>query len=148
MNDLKSRFLASKLILYSAILAFFGFLDSIYLVIAHYKNIIPPCSVHFGCEKVLTSTFSMIGPFPLALFGVLFYLTVVFFCLLLLIEGLKQLLPFFHLLVAIGFFASVVLFVIQFWILQSFCQYCLLSEVISTGLFALSLLKIREEKTR
>jgi len=147
MNELKPRFLADKLILYSAVLGFFGFLDSLYLTILHYKNIIPPCSLH-GCEKVLTSAFSMIGPFPLALFGVLFYLTVIIVCLLILIEGKKQLLQFFHFVVIVGFLFSVVLFFIQFLIIKSFCQYCLLSEIISTGLLFLSLLKIREDKRK
>jgi uncharacterized membrane protein len=127
-------------------LAFFGFLDSLYLTVLHYKNIIPPCSVHFGCEKVLTSAFSMLGPIPLALFGVIFYLTVILTCLLILIEGRKELVKFFHFTVLVGFLFSVVLFFIQFVILQSFCQYCLLSEVISTGLLMLSLLKLREDK--
>jgi uncharacterized membrane protein len=140
------RLINNKLILYSAVLGFFGFLDSLYLTILHYKNIIPPCSVHFGCEKVLASAYSTVGPVPLALLGVLFYLTVIIVCLLILIEGRKQLLQFFHFTVLVGFLFSVVLFLIQFGILKSFCQYCLLSEVISTGLLFLSLLKIKQDK--
>jgi len=139
------RFLSNKLLIYSGVLAFFGFLDSLYLTILHYKNIIPPCSLH-GCEKVLTSAFSMVGPIPLALFGVLFYLTVILTCLLILIEGKKEFLKFFHLTVLVGFLFSVVLFFIQLLIIKSFCQYCLLSEVIATGLLFLSLLKIREDR--
>jgi len=102
--------------------------------------------VHFGCEKVLTSAFSMLGPIPLALFGVIFYLTVILTCLLILIEGRKELVKFFHFTVLVGFLFSVVLFFIQFGDLQSFCQYCLLSEVISTGLLMLSLLKLAKTK--
>ena len=136
----------NKLILYSAILAFFGLLDSAYLTITHYKNIIPPCSVHFGCETVLTSTYSMIGPIPLALLGVVFYLTVIIVSLLILIEGRSELLKFFHFVVAIGLLVSIVLFLIQYYVIRSFCQYCLLSEVISVGIFALSLLKVREDR--
>lgn len=135
----------NKLILYSLILAFFGFLDSAYLTLEHYKNAIPPCTLH-GCETVLTSSFSMLGPIPLALLGALFYLAVMVLCLLILIEGLDKLLKFFHLTVTIGFAFSVYLFLLQLLIIKSFCQYCLLSEVISTGLLALSLLKIREDK--
>src|ERR1035437_6715965 len=119
----------NKLILYSAVLAFFGFLDSAYLTILHYKNIVPPCSLQ-GCEKVLTSAYSMAGPIPVALLGAIFYLTVIIVCLLILIEGMKQLLRFFHFVAAVGFLVSAVLFLIQFYIIRSFCQYCLLSEVI------------------
>ena len=139
-------FLDNKFIIYSLILGFFGFLDSLYLTIVHYKNIVPPCSLHLGCEKVLTSSFSMIGPIPMALMGVIFYVAVIILCLLVLIEGKKQLLKFFHFSVLVGFLFSVVLFFIQFSILKSFCQYCLLSEVISTGLLFLSLLKLKQDR--
>lgn len=134
-----------KLILYSLVLAFFGFLDAAYLTIEHYKNLTPPCTLH-GCETVLTSSFSMLGPIPVSLLGALFYLAVMAICLLLLIEGMKQLVKFFHLTVAFGFAFSVYLFLLQLLIIKSFCQYCILSEVISTGLLALSLLKIREDR--
>ena len=146
MNKLVSYLLINKFILYSVILGFFGFLDSLYLTISHYRNIVPPCSVNFGCEKVLTSTFSMIGPIPLALMGVIFYMMIIVLCLLVLIEGKKQFLKFFHFVVLCGFLFSVVLFFIQFSILKSFCQYCILSEVIATGLLILSLLKLKQER--
>ncbi len=148
VNKLILSFIDNKFILYSVILGLFGFLDSLYLTISHYKNIIPPCSVNFGCEKVLTSNFSMIGLIPIALMGVLFYLTVIIVCLLILIEKQKQLLKFFHSLVLVGFLFSAVLFFIQFSILKSFCQYCILSEIISTGLLVLSLLKLNQERKK
>ena len=88
----------------------------------------------------------MIGPIPIALLGAVFYLIVIVTCLLILIEGAKKLVKFFHLTVAGGFAFSVYLFLIQWLILKSFCQYCLLSEAVSTGLLFLSLLKIREDK--
>jgi uncharacterized membrane protein len=135
----------NKLILYSLIVAFFGFLDAAYLTITHYKNIIPPCSLR-GCEEVLTSAYSMIGPIPLALLGTIFYLTVIVVCLLILIEGMNQLLKFFYLAIASGFVFSVYLFLIQLLIIKAFCQYCLLSGAISTGLLILSLLKLRQDK--
>lgn len=139
-------FIDNKFIIYSLILGFFGFLDSLYLTIVHYKNIIPPCSLHLGCEKVLTSSFSMIGPIPMALFGVIFYVMIILLCLLILIEGKNQLMNFFHFTVLVGFLFSVVLFLIQALILHSFCQYCILSEVISTGLLFLSLLKLKQDR--
>jgi len=120
-------------------------LDSAYLTIAHYKNLVTPCSLN-GCEKVLNSTYSMIGSIPLALLGVAFYLTVIVVCLLILIEGKNELLRFFHFAAAVGLLVSAILFCIQFYIIRSFCQYCLLSEVISIGIFVLSLLRAREDK--
>lgn len=145
MNDVQFTFKRSKLLIYSIILASFGFIDSLYLTIVHYKNLTPPCSLK-GCETVLTSSYSMVGPIPIAILGVIFYLVVILTCLLILIEGMKGLLKFFHFAILIGFFFSIVLFLIQFAILHSFCQYCLLSEAISAGLFALSLLTFREDR--
>jgi uncharacterized membrane protein len=136
----------NKLVLYSAILAFFGFLDAAYLTVLHYKNVIPPCSIQFGCEKVLTSPYSMVGPIPVALLGVVFYLTVIIVSLLILVEGRNEFLQFFHFVAAVGFLVSIVLFFIQFYLIHSFCQYCLLSEVISVGIFVLSLLKFRQDR--
>jgi uncharacterized membrane protein len=88
----------------------------------------------------------MLGPIPLALFGVIFYLTVIIVALLILVEGMKNLLRFFHFTVLVGFLFSVVLFLIQALIIKSFCQYCILSEVIATGLIILSILKIKQDK--
>ena len=104
--------LKNKLIIYTAVLGFFGFIDSLYLTISHYKNITPPCTIH-GCETVLTSPYSMIGPIPMALFGVIFYVMIILLCLLILIEGKKELLRFLHFTVFVGFMVSVVLFLIQ-----------------------------------
>jgi uncharacterized membrane protein len=134
-----------KLLLSALFLAFLGFLDASYLTIVHYKRLIPPCSLHMGCEKVLTSNFAMVGPIPVALLGVIFYVAVLLICLLMIIEGLK-LEKLLHLAIWIGFLFSIVLFLIQFLILKSFCQYCLLSEVISTGLLVVSVLKIKGDK--
>src|SRR5690348_14780226 len=66
----------SKLIGGAIILSFLGFLDAAYLTILHYKNVIPPCSIAHGCETVLTSQYATLGPIPIALLGVFFYLVV------------------------------------------------------------------------
>ena len=135
----------NKLIIFSLVLAFLGFLDAAYLTIAHYKNLTPPCTLH-GCEAVLTSSFSMLGPVPVALFGALFYLGMIVLCFLILVEGVKQVLKLFYLGAVWGVLFSVYLFAIQWLIIKSFCQYCLLSEVVAMGLLILAVLKFREER--
>lgn len=136
----------NKFIFYSLILGFLGFFDSFYLTIIHYKNIIPPCSVLHGCEKVLNSAFSTIGPIPLALFGLIFYILVIVTSLMIILENKKQLLKFFYLLVGIGFLVSLILFLIQALIIGAFCQFCVLSEIISLGLIILAYLEFRKKK--
>lgn len=141
------NFLKDKFILYSLILGFLGFLDATYLTILHYKNVIPPCTIG-SCETVMTSKYSMIGAVPLALLGSLFYLGVIVLCLLIITNYRRIFLNAFYLLVTIGFLISVVLLYIQANLLYAYCQYCLLSEAISTGLVILAFLKFREDKKR
>lgn len=137
----------NKLIIYSLIVAFLGFIDSTYLTILHYKNIIPPCTVTSGCETVLTSKYSMIGPIPVSLTGTLFYLAVIAVCLLLLTSPKKWLLNALYGLSLVGFVVSLILIYIQAALLHAFCQYCLLSEITSVGILILALLEYRKNLT-
>lgn len=136
----------NKLILYSLVIGFLGFLVATYLTILHFKNVLPPCSVTSGCETVLTSQFAQIGPVPLALLGSLFYLSVVIVCLLILTNYKKIYLNAFYALAIIGFIVSVILILIQQFIIHAYCQYCLLSEAISTGILIFAYLKYRQDK--
>jgi uncharacterized membrane protein len=117
------------------IFAFIGFLDATYLTILHYRNAIPPCTVTGGCESVLTSQYSVILGVPLSLLGSLFYLTMIFFALAVIFSKRKIFAHGLFLNAVSGLFVSAVLFFVQFFILKAFCQYCLLSEVISLAIF-------------
>jgi len=136
----------NKFIFYSLIVSFLGFLDASYLTILHYKNVIPPCSVTSGCETVLTSKYSMVGPLPVSLLGAAFYLGIMIICLLILTNYKKRFLQGFYVSAIVGFAVSLVLIYIQAVLLHAFCQYCLLSEVTSTGLLFLGFLKFRQDK--
>lgn len=135
----------NKLFIYSATLAFLGFLDATYLTILHYKQTIPPCTVG-NCEKVLTSQYATVLGIPTALFGSLFYLSVIILSLLILTHYKKIFVNAFYLLAASGFGVSLFLLYIQAFVLKSFCQYCLISAATSTGIFILALLQIRKDK--
>lgn len=135
-----------KLTLYSLILGFLGFLDSTYLTILHYKNVIPPCTVTSGCEVVLTSKYSMVGIIPVSLLGTLFYIAVIAICILILTNYKDIFVKAFYGLVAIGLIVSLVLIYIQGALLHAFCQYCLLSEIVSFGLVIMAFLKFRQDK--
>lgn len=135
-----------KLIFYSAILAFLGFLDSTYLTILHFKNAIPPCTITTGCETVLNSKYAMLGPIPVALLGSIFYLGVIILCALILTNYKKIYLNLFFASVVIGFLVSLGLIYIQAFLLHAFCQYCLLSEAVATGLLILAGLKFKKDK--
>src|SRR3989344_6005684 len=116
------------------LLSIAGFFVSSYLTILHYKNLIPPCTIAKGCETVLTSQFSTILGIPIALFGSLFFLALIFLILL----DQKKFLRYFKILVLLGVLVSVNLFFIQAFVLNAFCQYCLVSEAIILAIFILS----------
>lgn len=112
-----------------------GFFDSAYLTILHYKNVIPPCTLAFGCETVLTSQFSAILGIPIALVGSLYFLVLIF---LLLLNQKPGFFRYFKILTLAGVAVSIFLFLIQAFVLKAFCQYCLLSEVIIFAIFILN----------
>lgn len=119
------------------ILSFLGFLDSTYLTIQHYKNIIPPCSIAHGCEKVLTSQFATIFNIPIALLGTIFYITAILF-LILFIESKKRIfLNLLFILSGIASIVSIILITIQIFYIHAICQYCMVSDVITIIMFGL-----------
>ena len=119
------------------IFCFLGFLDATYLTILHYRNAFPPCTLS-GCEKVLTSQFSVIYGVPVSLLGTLFFALAMGFSLLALLDRRKIFAHGLFLSSLTGLFVSAVLFFVQFFIIKSFCQYCLFSEAMTLLLFASS----------
>jgi len=116
------------------VLSFLGFLDATYLTILHYKNAFPPCTIS-GCERVLTSEYSIILGIPLSLFGSLFYLIIIGLSLATVLHKRKIFAHGLFISACTGLFVSAVLFFIQMFAIKSFCQYCLLSEAFSIGIF-------------
>lgn len=115
------------------LLSLVGFFDSSYLTILHYRNVIPPCSITFGCETVLTSQFAAILGIPISLFGSLFFLALI---LLLLLKITRNIFfNYFKLLTLVGLAVAIVLFYIQAFVLHAFCQYCLLVEAVILAIF-------------
>ncbi|OGH02198.1 MAG: hypothetical protein A2798_03660 [Candidatus Levybacteria bacterium RIFCSPHIGHO2_01_FULL_37_17] len=137
--------LKNKFIIYSAIIAFLGFLDATYLTLVHFRNTIPPCTIG-NCETVLTSQYAVILGIPTALLGSLFYLSVILVCLLIMTNYKKIFHQAYYLLAATGLIVSAILLGIQAFVLHAFCQYCLLSAATSTGIAILAYLHYREQK--
>lgn len=144
-NSSVSLLKEGKLILYSAIIAFLGFIDATYLTIVHYKNVIPPCTIG-SCETVLTSKYAEIFGVPTALLGSLFYIFIIVLCVLILTSYRNLFLKLFYILAAWGFIFSMYLLALQAFVLHSFCQYCLLSVATSAGIATLAFLDHRSRK--
>lgn len=114
---------------------FIGFIDSSYLSVLHYKNIIPPCSLLGECEKVLTSKYAEIGGVSVALFGAFYYLVLIVLSVLYL--DTKQIKYIFVATgaITIGFIFTLWFVYLQAFVIKAFCEYCLLSAGVTTTLF-------------
>jgi uncharacterized membrane protein len=136
-----------KLFIFLLILSFLGFVDSTYLTIVHYKNIIPPCTITQGCETVLTSKFATIYGVPLAFFGCVYFFTSMIIDVLVFLHNksvwMRKIFMFFN---SSGLAAAFVFLYLQFITIKAACQYCLLVELILFLLFGLSILFLKKSK--
>lgn len=114
-----------------------GIADASYLTYQKSQASPPPCHPVFKCADVLNSPWSSIGPVPLPLLGVAFYVSV-------LISGIAYYLGLTHVkigsrqvpmsgvLIGLGIFGSLFslyLVTIMGIILKAWCLYCLISAV-------------------
>jgi uncharacterized membrane protein len=124
-----------------ASLAFIGMVDALYLSIKRSAGPIP-CHITHGCTDVLTSKYSEIGGIPLSWFGLAFYVTILSLMVFKILEDPSQPLAFplaavFYLTGA-GLVVSALLVGIQAFILNAFCEYCLLSAALVLTMFLLA----------
>ncbi len=138
-----SRQVFSVLILF---LSFLGFLDATYLTILHFKNAFPPCRITSGCETVLSSKYAAIYGIPISLIGSLFYLLLIGLSILILTDFKKIFTKALTLSVLSGALVSAILIYIQFFLLKTFCQYCLFSEVVNFLLLGAALLFLSKKE--
>lgn len=121
----------------TAVFALAGFADSAYLTADHYFALPLPCTLLHGCEKVLTSSYAMVGPIPLAAFGVVFYLFTLFLALYLATSPTlsKNMARAFFGVTIIGLLASIAFESIQGFLIHAFCLYCAGSALATVLLF-------------
>ena len=115
-----------------------GLIDAVYLTVHHYTQEMVPCSLITGCETVLTSAYAEIFGIPLALFGAAAYF-VAFSLALLAAFGNHRLWFFFGCVSVLMFGFTLWLIYLQGFVIEAFCQFCLLSAITSTVLFIVAL---------
>jgi uncharacterized membrane protein len=126
------------------ILSFFGFIDSLYLVFIHYNEGL--CFLDkSGCEIVNTSIYSEIFGIPVALLGVLAYL----FIFVVSVYEIKSSKKWEPRLILFSFslfslFFSLYLTYLEIFVLKAICPFCIISAIIITLIFILSILKLKE----
>jgi uncharacterized membrane protein len=129
----------------AALLSLIGLADSVYLTVEHLAGRSVPCTITGGCEEVLRSAYATVGGIPLAGIGALAYFTAFSLATLSAFGNEKARALLFY-LVALMFFVSVWLFVVQAFILKAFCQFCLLSGAVTLALLIIVVLDKRRTR--
>lgn len=126
-----------KLYVVAALLALLGIADALYLTIEHVTGQSVRCTIISGCSAVLSSPYAVVAGIPLAAVGGAAYFTVFSLAILAIfgyhIAG-KLLLPF----VGAMFLVTLWLIYLQAFVIREFCQYCLLSALITTTLLVVA----------
>ncbi len=125
-----------------AVISFLGFLDASYLTAEHYFTLPLPCSLTHGCDAVLTSSYSTIAGIPVAFFGILYYLTILF-CAVYLYTSEKRnafVARLIFIIISLGILAYLGFIYLQLFVIHALCIYCLGSAALTLLLFILSIL--------
>lgn len=122
----QSNTTVAKLPLLAALIALVGLGDSIYLTIKHFTGEQVPCSIVHGCEQVLTSSYAEIAGFPLAIFGAAAYFAA-FALAILTAFGNRLMWKLFGVQVILMAIFTAWLIYLQAFVIEAFCQFCLLS---------------------
>jgi uncharacterized membrane protein len=118
-----------------ALVSLVGLADAIYLTVEHISGRSVLCTLTSGCSEVLSSPYASISGIPLAAVGAFAYFTV-FSLAILAVFGYRfagRLLPW---LVAAMFLTTLWLLYLQAFVIRHFCQYCLLSALVTVSLTA------------
>ena len=114
----------------AAVVSLIGLADSIYLTIEHISGRTVRCTIVQGCSTVLSSPYASFRGVPLALVGAIAYFSVFSLATLAAFEykfAGKLLLP----LLAVMLLVSAWLIYLQAFVIEAFCQFCLLSALVT-----------------
>ncbi len=129
----------AKLPLLAAVVALGGLADAGFLTIKHYTGGQVPCSIIEGCEQVLTSQYAEMFGVPLAVLGAIAYFTAFSFALLAAF-GNRLMWTLFSVQVILMTIFTVWLIYLQGFVIEAFCQFCLISAAITFTLFIIYLI--------
>ena len=128
----------------TAVVSLVGLGDSIYLTIEHISGRSVRCTIVAGCSTVLSSPYASFRGVPLALIGAVAYFTV-FSLATLAAFGYRlggKLLVF---VIAAMLLVTLWLFYLQAFVIEAFCQFCLLSALVTLVLSVLVYLARRTQ---
>ncbi len=129
----------------SIFLALIGVLDSTYLFIYKISNNNAMCLGNGDCATVNASRYSVIYGIPVSLLGVLAYLAILALLIFefrnIITKENSNLLIFGICLVGVIF--SAYLTYIEFFVIFAVCPFCILSAIVITILFIISIIKLQ-----
>lgn len=123
----------------AAVVALIGLGDSIYLTVKHFLDEKVPCSLITGCEQVLTSSYAEIFGIPTAAFGAFAYF-LVFSLAILAAFGNRLMWFLFGWATVLMLIFTVWLLYLQAFVINAFCQFCLLSAATTLTLFIIAVI--------
>jgi uncharacterized membrane protein len=116
-----------------AIVSLVGLVDSIYLTVEHLSGRSVKCTIVHGCSEVLSSPYASFRGVPLALVGAIAYF-IVFSLGTLAAFGYKSAGRLLPIVVVVMFLTTLWLFYLQAVVIKAFCQFCLLSALVTVVL--------------
>lgn len=122
----------------SLVFALLGLAVSTYLVVEHYTasaTLACPESATINCQKVTTSQWSHVGPIPVALLGLVYFLAMVALCLPVAwrhrqLDGLRIAGA------AVGVLTALYLVWVELFRVNAICLWCTAAHVCALGLLA------------
>ena len=138
----------SKWIVYSLLfLSLIGFLDADYITTKHYLGVPITCSIFEGCETVTNSQYATVGNIPMALFGAVYYLSILVLTILYLDTEKVWAIRLISRFSIVGFSASLWFIYLQLFVIKAICFYCVVSAITSTSIFIVGMrLMVKEYK--
>jgi len=130
----------------AALVSLIGLADSIYLTIQHITGESVRCTITSGCNEVLGSPYAVMFGMPLSELGAAAYFTV--FALATLAAFQYKLAGrLMTVVVVLMFVMTLWLLYLQAFVIHHFCQFCLLSALVTTTLTVLALIAERKQKS-
>lgn len=119
------------------IIALIGFADASYLTVLHFQHARVGCLVFAGCDAVTGSEYATIGPVPMALLGMGYYLVLILGTLWSFFVQKERIFMLTTRLTIFGFLFSIYFVSLQAFVIKAFCSWCLISAAASLVLFIL-----------
>ena len=128
----------------AAFVSLVGLGDAIYLTVEHLSGRSVRCTITSGCSEVLSSEYATVRGIPLAMIGAAAYFTV-FSLAVLAAYSYRWAAKLLTVIVSLMFLTTLWLLYLQAFVIKHFCQFCLLSALVTFVLTVLIVLAQRKE---